>query len=221
MKKLFLLMIISTTLFSSELFNLKKPLFGENSYEAYAIMRINSITEDKPMAVPIKLQSISSGLQEFNENQYILDLMSKMSILLPTGGEETIETKTVIVLDEFFRTVGLIEETYQGEKMARKICKSTIYHKEEPLKNKIGYRSKDEELVCDDGGLRISHIELRKGENDTANLYIESDATSNMRILSEKTLMNISKSGKINNIKSEIVSENLFVINYETNNIRQ
>lgn len=144
-----------------------------------------------------------------------------MDIELLSGEIERIETKTVMVLDELLRTMGLIEENFQGDSYSKKICKSTNYIDEESFNKAIGYKSENEELVCDDGGLRISHIELRKGQNDTADLYIETDGTSNMRIISEKTLMNITKEGKINNIKSEIKSEDLFVINYETKNIIQ
>ena len=225
MKKIFMLILLQTLLFSTELFDLSKVLLGGISYETKTKMRIynKGITT---FTLPIEIEATTEPIEK-NETGFVR--VSKFKILFPAvqSNKMTMYTKRTHIYDDMHRLVKMIEEINRNGK---KQVVSCVPIREASVDNNytkaVEYKSEVILLSCDNDSQLKMQMKLQKTDNDKIvkliskkNSIMTYDTTR--YVVEEINNMSIDTNGTIHQITSQIKIKDLFFVKYRARHIKQ
>jgi len=219
MKKIILLILITLTANSNELFNISKSITTPLIYKGEGHMILNNPEGGNPFIYPITMKTIFEPRKDIDKGRHLFITKEEMSFPLINGSTLTQKVKKSIITDSSENIIIIERITNQDGRIEKVYClPQEEYNK--PLKEEMNLGAEDKKRFykCTDKTIQAGFRYLTRGRYSSGNLITKSkikvfDSNSSFFINDEK-VFNLEKDGTINYILGSSVVGESMVITY-------
>ncbi|CAA6801914.1 MAG: Unknown protein [uncultured Sulfurovum sp.] len=225
MRKVFLLLVLSSWLLSNSLFDLSGIYNDEIAYSTKAKMKIRNngkITFNLPIDIDAKIDAMKQ-----TDEGYLRTSMFQIKFSAIKTNKMTMKTERFSLYDDKHRLLRFTEKIDRNGEKQTVVCKPLREGNiDEVSQKEIGYKTDVILLACDNDSQIKMQSKLEKSAiqgiaNFTTKKNFIMEYDNRRYKIEETTKMSIDIHGEIKKISSEVKAKDLFSIKYRTKNISQ